>query len=179
MTNLSKEQLEQLKAAMERQTEEIAKRKVSELDKTLDTVVEKLVAEGWTLPAALPISAVNALGNTHELDDVNSFMKSFYSYDNYRNMKAMIKGITESKIKTGLVRLVNESWSAFNAKMYAICATSLLSVIEGILSEFSDNKQNVRMMKVCQKHVDNFPTDGSTILKHVWISYNQFIRNLY
>lgn len=179
MTNLSKEQLEQLKAAMERQTEEIAKRKVSELDKTLDTVVEKLVAEGWTLPAALPISAVNALGNTHELDDVNSFMKSFYSYDNYRNMKAMINGITESKIKAGLVRLVNESWSAFNAKMYAICATSLLSVIEGILSEFSDNKQNVRMMKVCQKHVDNFPADGSTILKHVWISYNQFIRNLY
>ena len=103
MTNMSKEQLEQLKAAMERQTEEIAKRKVSELDKTLDTVVEKLVAEGWALPAALPISAVNALGNTHELDDVNSFMKSFYSYDNYRNMKTMIKGITESKIKAGLV----------------------------------------------------------------------------
>lgn len=29
------------------------------------------------------------------------------------------------------------------------------------------------------KHVDTFPVDGSTILKHVWISYNQFIRELY
>ena len=90
-----------------------------------------------------------------------------------------IKGIQESKIKAGLIKVVNECWNAFNSKMYAICATSLLSVIEGILSEFSDDKQDVRMMKVCQKHVDTFPSDGSTIMKYVWISYNQFIRNLY
>lgn len=179
MLNLSKEQIEQLQIAMKKSVEEEAKRSVSELDKTLDVVVTKLVAEGWTLPAELPISAVNALGNTDELDDVNSFMEQFYSYDDYRNMKSMIKGIQESKIKEGLIKLVTECWSAFNTKMYAMCATSLLSVIEGILSEFSDDKQDVRMMKVCQKHVDNFPSDGSTILKHVWISYNQFIRNLY
>ena len=35
------------------------------------------------------------------------------------------------------------------------------------------------MMKICQKHVDLFLNDGSVIMKHVWISYNQFIRNLY
>lgn len=179
MLNLSKEQIEQLQIAMKKSVEEEAKRSVSELDKTLDVVVTKLVAEGWTLPAELPISAVNALGNTDELDDVNPFMEQFYSYDDYRNMKSMIKGIQESKIKEGLIKLVTECWSAFNTKMYAMCATSLLSVIEGILSEFSDDKQDVRMMKVCQKHVDNFPSDGSTVLKHVWISYNQFIRNLY
>ena len=28
-------------------------------------------------------------------------------------------------------------------------------------------------------HVDNFPAEGSTIEKHVWISYNTFIRKLY
>ena len=179
MLNLSKEQIEQLQIAMKKSVEEEAKRSVSELDKTLDVVVTKLVAEGWTLPAELPISAVNALGNTDELDDVNPFMEQFYSYDDYRNMKSMIKGIQESKIKEGLIKLVTECWSAFNTKMYAMCATSLLSVIEGILSEFSDDKQDVRMMKVCQKHVDNFPSDGSTVLKYVWISYNQFIRNLY
>ena len=98
MLNLSKEQIEQLQIAMKKSVEEEAKRSVSELDKTLDVVVTKLVAEGWTLPAELPISAVNALGNTDELDDVNSFMEQFYSYDDYRNMKSMIKGIQESKI---------------------------------------------------------------------------------
>lgn len=179
MNNLSKEQIEQIQVDMKNYFDEEVKKKVSELDKTLDVAVEKLVKEGWTLPAELPISAVNALGNTDILDDVNSFMEQFYAYDDYRNMKAMLKGIQESKIKEGLKKLVNECWNAFNSKMYAICATSLLSVIEGILSEFSDDKQDVRMMKVCQKHVDSFPSDGSTIMKHVWISYNQFIRNLY
>lgn len=179
MLNLNKEQLEQLQAAMRKNIEEEAIKSVSELDKTLDTVVTKLIAEGWTLPAELPIAAVNALGNTDELDGVNSFMQQFYSYDDYRHMKAMIKEIQEAKIKAGLIKLVTECWNAYNLKMYAICATSLLSVIEGILSEFSDDKQDVRMKKVCQKHVDNFPSDGSTILKYVWISYNQFIRNLY
>lgn len=179
MNNLSKEQIEQIQVDMKNYFDEEVKKKVSELNKTLDVAVEKLVKEGWTLPAELPITAVNALGNTDILDDVNSFMEQFYAYDDYRNMKAMLKGIQESKIKEGLKKLVNECWNAFNSKMYAICATSLLSVIEGILSEFSDDKQDVRMMKVCQKHVDSFPSDGSTIMKHVWISYNQFIRNLY
>lgn len=179
MNNLSKEQIEQIQVDMKNYFDEEVKKKASELDKTLDVAVEKLVKEGWTLPAELPITAVNALGNTDILDDVNSFMEQFYAYDDYRNMKAMLKEIQESKIKEGLKKLVNECWNAFNSKMYAICATSLLSVIEGILSEFSDDKQDVRMMKVCQKHVDSFPSDGSTIMKHVWISYNQFIRNLY
>lgn len=179
MLNLDKEQFEQLQVAMKKHVEDEAKKSVSELDKILGTVVAKLVAEGWTLPAELPIAAVNALGNTNELDDVNEFMEQFYTYDNYRNMKTMVKGIRESEIKAGLVKLVNECWNAFNNKMYAICATSLLSVIEGILSEFSDDKQDIRMMKVCQKQVDTFPNDGSTIMKHVWISYNQFIRSLY
>lgn len=179
MLNLRKEKLEQLQATMRKNIEEEAIKRVSESDKILDIVVTKLIAEGWTLPSELSIAAVNALGNTDELDDVNSFMQLFYSYDDYRHMKAMIKEIQEAKIKAGLIKLVTECWSAYNSKMYAICATLLLSVIEGILSEFSDDKQDVRMKKVCQKQVDNFPSDGSTILKHVWISYNQFIRNLY
>ena len=179
MLNLNEEQIAALQAAMSKKIDEEAKKRVAEFDKTLDVVVSKLVADGWTLPAELPIAAVNALGKTSELDDVNSFMADFYSFDDYRNMKAMIKGIQESQIKPGLIKMVNECWQAFKNKMYAVCATSLLSVIEGVLSEFSDDKQDVRMMKVCQKHVDTFPQNGSTILKHVWISYNQFIRNLY
>lgn len=179
MLNLSDEQLAAFQAAMKKRIEEEAKNSVLELDRTLDVVVSKLVNEGWTLPAELPIAAVNALGKTTELDDVNTFMADFYSYDDQRNMKSMIKGIQESKIKPGLLKMVNKCWQAFSVKLYAVCATSLLSVIEGILSEFSDDKQDTRMMKVCQKHVDTFPQDGSTILKHVWISYNQFIRKLY
>lgn len=147
MLNLSKEQLELLQASLKKHADEKAKMRVSELDKTLDTAVAKLAVEGWTLPVELPITELNKLGNTNELDDVNLYMEQFYTCYDYRNMKAMIKGIQKSKIKAGLIKVVNECWNAFNSKMYAICATSLISVIEGILSEFSDDKKDIRMKK--------------------------------
>lgn len=179
MLSLSEEQMAAFQAALKKHIDEDVKKSVLELDKILDVAVNKLVAEGWTLPAELPIAAINALGNSSELDDVNGFMIAFYSCDDCRNMKKMITGIQQSKINAGLVKLTTECWQAFQYRMYRVCATSLLSVIEGVLSEFSDDKQDVKMMKVCQKHIDTFPHDGSTIMKHVWISYNQFIRNLY
>lgn len=179
MLNLNKDQFEQLQTALGEYIEEESKKSVSKFDETLDTVVKKLIDEGWTLPAELPIMAVNALGNTNELNDVNLFMEQFYSHDDYRNMENMIGEIQESKIKDGLIKLINECWWAFKAQKYAICSTALVSAIEGILSEFSDDKRDTRMMKVCQKQVDTLPADTGTIIKHVWSSYNQFIRKLF
>lgn len=75
--------------------------------------------------------------------------------------------------------MTTECWIAFQNDLFAICATSLMSVIEGILSEFSDDKQDIRMMRICQKQVDSSPANEETIAKHVWISYNKFIRSLY
>lgn len=179
MLKLTEEQISELQKAMRKHIEEEADQSVAELDKTLDVAVDKLVAERWTLPAGLPITAVNALGKSSEIDDVNVFMEDFYSADNYRNMKKLIYDIQNSRIKAGLIKVTSECWQAFQNKLYTVCATSLISVIEGILSEFSEDKRNIKMMMVCQKQVNDFPADGSTIAKHVWISYNDFIRNLY
>lgn len=179
MLSFNEDQIVAFQATLKKHIDEKAKRSVTELDKTLDVAVSKLVAEGWTLPAELPFATISALGNSSILDDVNGFMTAFYSYDDYRNIKNIIIGIQQSKINAGLVKMTAECWQAFQYRMFRVCATSLLSVIEGVLSEFSEDKQDVKMMKVCQKHIDTFPQNGSTIMKHVWISYNQFIRNLY
>ncbi len=175
MNTLTPEQLQMMQNAIE----ENAKKSVDAFDKELDVVVTKLSAEGWTLPAELGILAIKTLANTDELDDVNAFLKWYFTEDNYLHTKNMLSVIKKSPIKNGLKKLIDECWQAFEIKSYAICATSLLSVIEGILSEFSDDKTDVRMMKICQKKVDTFPSNGSTIQKHIWISYNTFIRNLY
>lgn len=119
------------------------------------------------------------IGQTEEIEDINAFLADFFTRDDYKVTKNMIDSILQSKIRKPLKELVRQCWDAFQGRLYAVCSTSLLSVIEGILSEFGDDKQDVRMMRICQYHVDNFPADGSTIEKHVWISYNTFIRKLY
>ncbi len=175
MLELTKEQIDAIQRVISSKAEE----SVKELDKELDVVVDKLSAEGWTLPAELNIYALKTIANTNELDDINSFLKWLFTEEDYQKTKDMVNAIKSAPIKDGLKKLTGQCWQAFQNNLYAVCATSLLSVIEGILSEFSDDKQDVRMMKVCQKKVDTFPPTGSTIKKHVWMSYNNFIRNLY
>lgn len=179
MLNLTQEQMDELRKSMQDQIHENAQKSIDELDKTLDRLIDKLAPEGWTLPAELGIHAVNALGNTEEIEDINQFLFEFFKYNDYEPANRMIIGILSSSISEGLKKMAKECWTAFQGHLYAICATSLLAVIEGLLSEFSEDKNDVRMMRVCQKQEDNFPAGGSTIAKHTWMSYNRFIRNLY
>ncbi|MGN8631482.1 hypothetical protein ACTNEW_07825 [Blautia sp. HCP3S3_G3] len=179
MLNLSEEQQKKLMSAINEHIQEETKKSMTDFDKTLDNVTGKLKNIGWTLPAELGIYAVNVIGNMEEISNIEKFFEMYFTQDDYKFTRKMIENILDAPISEGLKKMVRECWTAFQNKLYAVCATSLLSVIEGVLSEFSDDKSDVRMMKVCQKHVDEFPADGSSILKHVWISYNNFIRNLY
>lgn len=179
MLNLSEEQQKALMQAVNEHIQEETQKSLKAFDKTLDGVTDKLKVIGWTLPAELGIYAVNVIGNTDEIEDVEKFFEMYFTQGDYLFANKMIDNILDTPISEGLKKMVNECWTAFQSKLYAICATSLLSVIEGVLSEFSDDKADIRMMKVCQKQVDEFPEDGSSIMKHVWISYNNFIRNLY
>ena len=175
MLEFTKEQKDAIRKVISKKAEE----SVQEFDKELDVVVNKLSVEGWTLPAELSIYAVKTIANTKKLDDINTFLHWFFTTEDYQKTKDMVASIKSAPIKEGLKNLLEQCWQGFQSKLYAVCATSLLSVIEGVLSEFSDDKQDIRMMKVCQKKVDTFSSTGSSIQKHVWISYNNFIRNLY
>ena len=179
LQDLTPEQIKKLQDAFHKHIEEETKKSIAQFDKTLDSVVDKLASEGWTLPAELGIYAVNVIGQTDEIEDINTFLAELFTREDYKVTKSMIDSILQSKIREPLKELVRQCWDAFQGKLYAVCATSLLSVIEGVLSEFGDDKRDVRMMKICQYHVDNCPANGSTIEKHVWISYNTFIRKLY
>lgn len=177
--DLTEEQMGKIQIAFQQHVQQQAEESLKEFDKTLDAVVDKLSKEGWTLPAELGIYAVNVIGQTEEIKDINAFLCDYFTRNDYEVTKNMIEGILSSKIREPLKKMVRECREAFMSKLYSVCATSLLSVIEGILSDFGDDKQDVRMMRICQHHVDNFPENGSTIAKHTWISYNAFIRNLY
>ena len=179
MIELTPEQLAILNEKIIKSSKEEARKRVEELDKKLDIVVDKLSKKGWTLPAEIGIYAVEKLAQTNELDDVNLFLKSYFIEEDYFHAKNMIEKIKNSSIREGLKNLIEECWKAFRNDFYAVCGIALISAIEGILSEFSDNKNSVNMIKVCKKKVESFQEDESPIQKHVWLSYNNFIKNLY
>ena len=85
---LSKEQIDAINKTIEQQT----KKSLVEFDKTLDVVVDKLAAEGWTLPAEIDIYAVNVIGKSNNSFDLNGFLNIYFSQDDYSITKKIIMG---------------------------------------------------------------------------------------
>ncbi len=177
---ITKEQAEKIMAAMQEHINKETEKNLSEYDKTLSSVVDKLETCGWTLPTELGIYAVNIIGNTDEIADIDKFLLWFFTENDYEHYNKMVDGILASPISDGVKRLIEECRFAYDNKKYAICADSLVSAIEGILSTFWSDKTNIRMMKVCQAKVDEMANDNKHITKkYLWVSYNKFIRKLY
>lgn len=176
----TKEQQEKINSAFQEFIKKQTEYSLIEYDRTLASVVDKLESCGWTLPAELNIYAVNVIGKTDEVSDVDKFMLELYTGDEYERYKRMIDGIMKSPISAGIKKLIDESSFAFEHGKYAICADSLVSAIEGILSTFWEDKANIRMMKICQAKVDELAAEKEHITKkYVWVSYNKFIRKLF
>lgn len=114
-----------------------------EFDKTLDAFIDKIGNEGWTIPSQINIYAVNVIGRTEDIDDITELFGEFYMDNDFDKLKKLIQNVNNSAIKPGLKKLTNECWDAFQSQLYAVCANSLVSVIEGILSEYSDDKDDI------------------------------------
>ena len=63
---ITKEQAEKIMATMQEHINKETEKNLSEYDKTLSSVVDKLETCGWTLPTELGIHAVNIIGNTDD-----------------------------------------------------------------------------------------------------------------
>ena len=178
--DLTKEQIEKVTVAMQEHIKVQTEQSMIEYDKTLAIVVDKLETCGWTLPTELGIYAINVIGKTNEIYDIEKFLLWYFTENEYEHFQNMIRGILVAPIGDGLKKLTKECYFAFENKKYAICADSLVAIIEGILSTFCDDKTNIRMMKICQSKVDELANEKEHITKkYIWVSYNKFIRKLY
>ena len=176
----TKEQREKINSAFQDYINKQTEQSMIEYDRVLGTVVDKLEVCGWTLPAELSIYAVNVIGKTDTVSDIDSFMLDLYTGDDYERYKMMVDGIMKSPISAGIKKLIDESCFAFEHGKYAICADALISVIEGILSTFWEDKSNTRMMQICQAKVNDLADEKDQITKkYIWTSYNKFIRKLF
>jgi len=153
---------------------------LDDFDVTLTNVVDKLEILGWTLPTELNIYPINVIGKTDEIENIDKFLLRFFQSNEYEKAKQMVANIKKTPITMQYHGLIEECWLSFMDKRYIVTGNSLITIIEGLLSTFWENKNNTRMMQVCQAKVDELSlTKTELIEKHIWISYNKFIRKLF
>lgn len=152
---------------------------IQKFDDEISSVVNKIATEGWTLPADFGIIAIKVLSTMNTATEINDYLKQYYTHENCFRLKMILFYIQHSTIKTSLKNVYEQCWKAFQSECYIVCAISLLAIIEGVLSEFSVNKNDTRMMKVCQQKLNSLLVNDDIFQKHMWNSYNLFVRNLY
>ena len=174
-----KKKIENMDKIFSKYNENLTVMNIASRNNAIEKLVGNLENTGWTLPIELPISAFSTIQSIDNIEAIEFHLKSFFSYDNYSPLELMKKRILDSSISDGLKEMVRECGKAFECKLYIVTANSLVAAIEGLLSEFSDNKSTIDMKKVVQKQVDEFPEDGNKLMKYTWYSYKNFVDNLY
>ena len=119
--DLTKEQMEKVAVVIQEHIKKQTKQSMIEYDKTLSAVVDKLEACGWTLPTELGIYAVNVIGNTDEITNIDKFLLWYFTENEYEHFNNMLNSILEAPIEDGLKKVVDECRFAFENKKFAIC----------------------------------------------------------
>lgn len=147
----------------------------------MNSFAEKLKLEKWTMPPQITVDFIYN-NNFKEISDIVQKVIDFYVDNNYDRLNIAIdKSIKYMlKIDNKYEKIVRECYEVFIAKKYIVTSISLLTIIEGLLSEFSANKNDVRMIKTCRDERDNVLSSSDNVLKNsVWETLYIFIENLY
>lgn len=147
------------------------------IDEEYSKISELIGINGWTIPMSMGLSKLDDLLDKEiTIELLDSFFTGFYTG---KNLKLMVKHVKNSSIKTTQKKLFNQCLESFSRKNYLICTTALITILEGLLSEFGDDKKDIRMIRICRFQMDQTKTDKKIINHLVWVSFYNFIKELY
>lgn len=142
-------------------------------------LAETIGENGWTIPMAMGLKKFEELYNLNKDVDNNGYDSFFLKYYNKNNFKSMKKHINASSITSTQKQSFNECIDAYNRGHYLVCITTLITVLEGVLSVYNTNKSNIQMMSLCRKNMDSTEHEGKLIGHLIWVSFYSFITQLY
>lgn len=140
-------------------------------------LVETIAQSGWTLPLSIDIRRFEELKKLVG-DDV-AIESYFVDYYNGRELKLMCRKINRVLEGTAQQAIFTECIAAFEKGMYAVSLTTLLTVLEGFISVFGDNPQDIRVMRVCKFHADDEMQKKNNIKSLCWLSMYEYTKILY
>lgn len=140
-------------------------------------LVESVAHLGWTIPLNIDINRFDELkqivGDDNELD------KYFTQYYNGREFRLMCRKISKAIENPARQTIFNECVKSYESELYSVCLTTLLSFLEGFISLFGDNPQDVRVMRICSFHAEDEKVKKNNIKSLCWLSMYEFTNVLF
>ncbi|CAH1202953.1 hypothetical protein PAECIP111891_02163 [Paenibacillus allorhizoplanae] len=139
---------------------------------------ENLGKRGWTIPFSFTPRQIAFFEEpTLTSEEIDNFFHAYYSdEDNFNKLFQMIYSISSLKQWHLAIR---QCEIAHRKELFILSISTLLPVLEGILSKFENDKNNIRMIKVCKQMLDDSLTKESWVFSTIWNSCFHFITTLY
>lgn len=146
--------------------------------KNLTPLSEKLIEAGWTINMNMMPYHINEISEIIEIDEIDDYFYSFYM-DNGQEEFNKLQDLCRGALDYRLVDAYKECIFAYENQKYITCANTLIAILEGMLSFFSDDKNDIRMIKACRKQLEKYKNEQKTINSIVWFINLRFIERLY
>lgn len=144
---------------------------------TYQNMIEKISEAGWTIPLTIDIKRFQNLTQYINCNsDLDDFFVQYYSGREFRQLYRKTQKILRAGAQQ---QTFIECYEAYNNGNYTICRTALISVLEGLISAFNEDPKDIRVMKVCNKKIEEERIAGKNIRSICWASMYQFVKKFY
>lgn len=136
-------------------------------------------ASGWVIPFQLAPGNVRLLLEDIQLDtqrDIDSMFIQFY--DDWLLLPRVFRSLQSEPYFMKYSTLISQSISAYNTKSFALVVSSLVSVIEGLVSELTGDVSG-SMKKKLQLIDQVAQADVGILTAPVLLSLSSFLKSLY
>lgn len=146
------------------------------LENDLKEPVINVAKAGWTIPLTIEVEQLVELINCHGAESIDLFFENFYTEERVNKLQDIIESSIENP---GQKKRWEECCSIFKKGMYSSCLTVLTTILEGKISSFGDNPEDVRMMRICNFQMEEERKKGNNVKSLCWLSMYEYIRLLF
>ncbi|RAI84426.1 hypothetical protein DET54_1254 [Paenibacillus pabuli] len=139
---------------------------------------ENLGKKGWTIPFSFTprqIAFFEDLSLSNEIID-NFFLEYYLEEDNFNRLLTMIYDV---QLLAQWHPAIKQCEIAHRNELYILSISTLIPILEGVLSKFEDDKNNIRMIRVCKEKLEESVAMNSGVQTIMWTSCLHFVTTLY
>lgn len=140
-------------------------------------LVETVADAGWTVPLDIDIRRFKDL--TAACSNESSIDAFFAEYYSRAKIKLLKRRISRSIQNPAQKCAFEEAILSFEQGHYQVCRISLISILEGLISSYNPDANDVRVMHVCDFQAKEARSRGKNIKALCWLSVYKFTQNFY
>lgn len=139
--------------------------------------IARIAKTGWTIPLTIDVERLDELKKcASNQEDIDNFFSAFYTDE---ELESLYEPIKNSISNLGQRKRFEECCIIFKQGLYSSCLTTLITILEGVISSFGDDPKDVRIKRICNFHANEERDKGNKLKSLCWQSIYEYANVLF